>query len=935
MGQVVNLLKPLKNESGFIFAAIAWLGTAVIAAVGGAGAGAGVAIAAGIAVQAAAIGGLLYLGSEILSGLVPDMPGSLDPGLLTNKQSANEPIPVVVGTRRVGGTIVFYETSGVDNIVLHLVCVLSEGEVESIENVYFNDIISTDARWGSQITHFKHTGSDSQTYDTDLTSEVPRWTSAHRLRGIAYVYVRLVYDPNTFFAGVPTITADVKGVKCYDTRTSTTIWSDNPAVIIRNYLINTRYGRGIDSALIDDTSFETAANFCDELVTFNNIGVVDGIQAATATVNLKTVSQHLLVGDTIKFNGHATEYVIDTWADGVSLLGEQSSVLTGDYKTFTTTTMTLDQSLTSGIADDEAVHKKQKRYNCNGVISTDKTSMDIIKEMLTSCRGMLIFTGGQYKLIIDKTQASTFSFDASNIIGAWTISQGSKSSQFNRISINYFDPWREWQATTEVVDSTTYRTADNELMLERDITLPFTADANTARQIATINLQQSRQQVATEFTATIAATEVEVGDVVDMTHATPGWTSKEFRVLRMSLMNNDEIRMTVREYDATVYDFGSILDYDATPNTNLPDPYDINQSIPLVGDVSLAEENYDYMLQTFTRLKVTLTPPDWPWFKHIEAWVSVDGQVTYKHFDSVVDDFTIDPVGQGITYYVKLIVVNFYGAKGDSVIVSTTIQGKSAVPTSLTSLDAIVNSNTINLYSTKVADPDVEIYEFRLGASWDGAIFLASLRSPNYSLYGVKPGSHTFWANSLSTNGEYGATPRSASATLIDPPDGWSVTNTETCDYNGVGTHSNTEYVLYGGNDSVKCSHTADVLVGTYTSPTYDRGSSARYLVYVLADIVVTGAGTTWGDQFPSPTTWADQDVENRTWAEIFELPAAPSVEMTLLYGDADPPTNEVNRMELMSTIVTARYYRVKITITDPALTINAIVNDFTLKFCQ
>ena len=77
------------------------------------------------------------------------------------------------------------------------------------------------------------------------------------------------------------------------------------------------------------------------------------------------------------------------------------------------------------------------------------------------------------------------------------------------------------------------------------------------------------------------------------------------------------------------------------------------------------------------------------------------------------------------------------------------------------------------LYAEKVNDPDVELYEFRLGDSWSGSIFLSALRSPNLSLSGVKPGDFTFWCNTLSNNGVYGAVARSASVSLQDPPDGW------------------------------------------------------------------------------------------------------------------------------------------------------------------
>ncbi len=47
----------------------------------------------------------------------------------------------------------------------------------------------------------------------------------------------LEYDADAFPNGVPEVTAVVKGKKVYDPRTSTTAWSDNPALFKRLYYI--------------------------------------------------------------------------------------------------------------------------------------------------------------------------------------------------------------------------------------------------------------------------------------------------------------------------------------------------------------------------------------------------------------------------------------------------------------------------------------------------------------------------------------------------------------------------------------------------------------------------------------------------------------------------------------------------------------------------
>ena len=53
--------------------------------------------------------------------------------------------------------------------------------------------------------------------------------------------------------------------------TAITRYSNNPALAVRDYLTNTVYGRGISESLMDDTSFEAAANYCDTEVTFEYI----------------------------------------------------------------------------------------------------------------------------------------------------------------------------------------------------------------------------------------------------------------------------------------------------------------------------------------------------------------------------------------------------------------------------------------------------------------------------------------------------------------------------------------------------------------------------------------------------------------------------------------------------------------------------------------
>jgi hypothetical protein len=208
-------------------------------------------------------------------------------GVLLNKESNVEPIPVIYGTRRVGGTRVFISTRdhplGDPNEYLYIAHVLCEGEINAVSQIKFDDILITDARFSGLVTHNVHLGTDDQTYDSLLTEANAGWTSAHRLRGVAYIAFRIKWNQDVF-SNIPDITCVVQGRKVFDPRNSTTAYSSNPALCIRDYLTNARYGKGLTSAQIDDTAFSQAATDCDEVVTFYTTGTTGKLFECNAVV---------------------------------------------------------------------------------------------------------------------------------------------------------------------------------------------------------------------------------------------------------------------------------------------------------------------------------------------------------------------------------------------------------------------------------------------------------------------------------------------------------------------------------------------------------------------------------------------------------------------------------------------------------------------------
>lgn len=179
---------------------------------------------------------------------------------------------IIYGETRVAGVRVFDHTTGTDNTYLHRVLAFSGHEVESFSQIIFNDeVITLDGsgnvtspnRYNGFVRVNIHTGADDQLADSDLVSEVGQWTTNHRLRGIAYLYIRFKFDQDVFPNGLPEVFAVIKGKKVYDPRSGLTAWSDNPALCIRDYITNTRYGLGESVNNVDENTFITAADVCD------------------------------------------------------------------------------------------------------------------------------------------------------------------------------------------------------------------------------------------------------------------------------------------------------------------------------------------------------------------------------------------------------------------------------------------------------------------------------------------------------------------------------------------------------------------------------------------------------------------------------------------------------------------------------------------------
>lgn len=105
-------------------------------------------------------------------------------------------------------------------------------------------------------------GAPGQVAEPLFTALLPSvWTANDRFTDTSGTCGYFVYDPDFYPSGIPEISVVARAELCYDPRTGTTVWTRNPALIARRYII-----KHYPSAAFNDASVIAAANACDETV---------------------------------------------------------------------------------------------------------------------------------------------------------------------------------------------------------------------------------------------------------------------------------------------------------------------------------------------------------------------------------------------------------------------------------------------------------------------------------------------------------------------------------------------------------------------------------------------------------------------------------------------------------------------------------------------
>jgi hypothetical protein len=612
---------------------------------------------------------------------IPDFGDSyqdnFEKGLLLNKQSNDASIPVVYGERLVGGTRVFVETSGSDNTYLYVCLILSEGEIFDITEILIDDKPVT---WSADLA--------DNTQVTVNSSDTNFYKNSESL---------ITVEPHF----------GTDGQSASSLLSTLSNWGSNHKLSGLAYLaIRLKW----------------------------NQDVFSGVPKIQAKVQGKKVVSYnsSLVAQTASYKTNPAWCLLDYLTN--ARYGKGLSINEMDLQTFYDASLVCETQVTpySGGSDINI-------FDINTALDTSLSIIDNVRELLKGCRGYLPYTGGKYQLIIETSGTASITLTEDDIIGGYNLSSPDKNNKYNRVIVSYVNPDRNYQVDEvqfpPIDDSglpsadqhANMKTADGGYLLEGRFDFKTITNPYQAEEMAEIILRRSRESLTLAINVAFNSYDLAIGDIVNITHSSLGFSAKPFRVLSLTFNEDYSVGLNLVEHQNSHYTWATKTQQATIPTTNLPNPF----SIQPPASVTLSDQLIQYNDGTvIVALDIALTASP-------NSFVSYY-QVEYKL--SSATDYIIYAQGSGLnhrvlnvidqeTYNVRVKAVSAIGTSSTYTSASRTIVGSTEPPSTVEDFACNIINGEAHLGWEQIPDLDLAYYQIRYstltsGATWQNSVSL-------------------------------------------------------------------------------------------------------------------------------------------------------------------------------------------------------------------
>jgi len=703
--------------------------------------------------------------------------GQSPTGHLVNTRAAQTPVPIIYGTCRVGGNIIFLKTDGQNNKDLWMVMTLGEGRIE-VGNaaIYVN---------GKPVYKYTRKSNAEWKLEMRVSPQAGRVFSKVDIEyKVSDAYGNYWWKPKTYqtsaFDGFPP-TIDNRLNVNFTNNILTVSAIDPSETRIKNVRVYAFSGD-----VIGYTTVAEAYTGLFDWAIDNGAGGISG--------NSQIVTDILNRGF-VKPKGVALLYVKATYKDGVwqglpsitLVLDGKNDIYDprdGTQKFTANPALILLDYMTSprygfGIPlsridtqsfSDAANYCDNMGFIYNGVV-TDGRGMDIIEHILQHFRGYLQYSSGKFSLRIRDLNQETpvASITEDDIIeGTFTLNMPDIATIPNAVQVNFLNPEQEWKVDSLLLEDVSVSSTEDRREMSLDL---YGADPTQAKLLGAYYLERARLNHTVSFTTSPEFFALELGDVFYLYFSDYGINGVLYRVIELTPTPDGYCRITALIEDAALYNARVDLDIYDLDITNLPDPttvFVLNASDILLEEV-LAKGNDDRLRSW---LKATFTELDF--VSSYELWLKGSTWSEWRLYGSFQSSPIQVPDLVEDTYEVKIVPVSIFGAKDfdGSPTLSITIRGKYYPPPDVATFSITPQPfGDLLLEWGAVQDLDLVGYEIREGSSWDtGSVVITNYSGTSLVLDATgKSGTVYFGIKAIDGVGNYSSNPNIQSYT-IQPP---------------------------------------------------------------------------------------------------------------------------------------------------------------------
>jgi len=491
------------------------------------------------------------------------------------------------------------------------------------------------------------------------------------------------------------------------------------------------------------------------------------------------------------------------------------------------------------------------RYTLNGTVTADQPQQDVLNAMADAMAGGI--TSTSWNMWAGIYTAPILALDQSDIVGKIAITPGvSDADLFNGVKGQFSSNLNNYVTTDYTpYQNSAYKVADGR-DLWHNMDMPFTDNVQRVWNIARIFTEDQRNSYTVNAEFSLKAWSVRVGDRVSLTSSLFGWSSKVFRVVDKKYSPTAPVELTLKEDDASIWDFVDAATVDETPNTNLQNPFVIDplESITCTSgtDVLLIQADGTIV----SRIKAV-----WPLATTQAVLTKGEIEVQWQEIGAtnwekmtVAGSETgifISPVSDGVFYTVRARTVNLYlNTRSDWTYSTHKVIGKTEPPPNIT--DLAISGSILNWTPVDAIDLAGYVFRFHYGSNldWGTAAPLHNgliLQSP-FDLVTRPGGTVAILGKAVDTSGNESL---AAAVTIINLGDPYIANVVETIDLKALSFPGQvTGGSVISGDvvaDSADSAYGTDdqSFYGQDSAPAYDLSSFAK-VTYISSELSIGSA---------------------------------------------------------------------------------------------